>query len=84
MPIQILLKEKRHVSFGILQCVRITSLKKDVFMATHATLRHVEAYGKAQQKVKERWCARISCDIEGVKTIGLCISRFLTEKVYSS
>ena len=35
---------------------------------------------KAQQKVKERWCERISCIIEGVYTTGLCISRFLSEK----
>ena len=35
---------------------------------------------KAQQEVEERWCERISSDIEGVFTIGLCISRFLSEK----
>ena len=39
---------------------------------------------KAQQKVKERWCEKISCDIEGVYTIGLCISRFSSEKVHST
>ena len=39
---------------------------------------------KAQQKVKERWCKRISCDIEGVYTLGLCISRFFSEKIYST
>ena len=38
----------------------------------------------AQQEVKERWCERISCIIEGVYTIGLCILRFLSEKVYST
>ena len=35
---------------------------------------------KAQKKVKERWCKRISCDIEGVYTIGLCISSFFPRK----
>ena len=39
---------------------------------------------KAQQKVKERWCARISCIREGVYTIGLCVSRFLSEKIFST
>ena len=39
---------------------------------------------KAQQKIKERWCKRISCDIEGDCTIGVCVSRFLSEKVYST
>ena len=38
---------------------------------------------EAQQKVKERWCEGISCIIEGVYTIGLCISRILSEKIYS-
>ena len=33
---------------------------------------------EAQQKVKERWFERISCDVEGVYAIGLCISRFLS------
>ena len=37
---------------------------------------------EAQQKVKERWFERISCDVEGVYAIGLCISRFLSKKVY--
>ena len=46
--------------------------------------RHVEGRRKAQQKVKERWCKRTSCDIVGVYTIGLCISRFLSDKVCST
>ena len=39
---------------------------------------------KPQQEVKVRWCERISCIIKGVCTIRLCISRFLSEKVYST
>ena len=31
------------------------------------------------KKSKKRWCERISCIIEGVYTIGLCISSFLSE-----
>ena len=37
--------------------------------------RHVEAAEKPSNKVKERWCERISCIIG--------ISRFLSEKIYS-
>ena len=39
---------------------------------------------KAHQRVKERWCERISCIIEGVCTFGLCVSRFLSEKTFST
>ena len=38
-------------------------------------------WGEAQQKVKETWCERISCFVEGVYTVVLCISRLLSEKV---
>ena len=65
-------------------CVKITSLKKkDAKMATNALS---DSWGrrKAQQKIKERWCERISCDVEGVCSFGLCISRFLSEKIYST
>ena len=41
-------------------------------------------WGKAQQKVKERWYERISRIIKGVYTISLCISRILSEKVSST
>ena len=36
---------------------------------------------QSQQKVKERWCERISCFIEGVYTLELCVSGFLSEKI---
>ena len=39
---------------------------------------------KVQQEVEETWCERISCNIKGVYTIGLCISRFLSEKICST
>ena len=54
----------RRVSFGILPCVRITSLKKNVKMTTNAisdTLRQKESPVKSRRKVVQR----ISCDIEG-------------------
>ena len=44
-------------------------------------IRHVDT-GKAHQEVKERWCERISCLDDGVQTFGLCVSRFLSEKIY--
>ena len=37
-----------------------------------------------QQEVEERWCERISCDIEGVYAVGLCVLRLLLVKVYST
>ena len=77
MPIQILQNPVMQVP-GILPCVRLTSLKKDVYMATNAI--SVMLRQKESPKVKERRCKRISCDIEGVHTTGLCISRFLSEK----
>ena len=43
----------RHLSFGILPCVRTTSLKKDVYMATHAIsdmLRPKESAAKRSKK----------------------------------
>ena len=46
--------------------------------------RHVEAEGKPNKKSKKRRCERLSRDIEGVYTIGLCISRFSSEKIYST
>ena len=52
MPIQILSKSV----MWILPCVRITSLKKVVYMATKCHFRHVEADGKPSKKVKDRWC----------------------------
>ena len=39
---------------------------------------------KDQQVVEERWCERISCDIEGVYAIGLCVLRLLLVKVCST
>ena len=74
MPIQILWKIC-HVSSGILPCVWMTGLKKGVYVATHATsdmLRHKESPKRSRKK----WSNRISCYIEGVYKIGLCISRF--------
>ena len=38
----------------------------------------------SQQKVEAKLWERFSCHVEGVYTIGLCISRILSEKIYSS
>ena len=43
----------RHVDSGILPCVRISSLKKVVYMVTHAISEHVEAEGKSSKKSKK-------------------------------
>ena len=39
---------------------------------------------QAHEEVEKRWCERISCTVEGVYTIGLCNSRCLSEKIYST
>ena len=47
----------RHVSFGILLCVRITSLKEDAPMATNSTSdiwRQKESPAKGQRKVVQK------------------------------
>ena len=38
---------------------------------------------KAQQEVEEWWCERTSCCVEGLHTIGLCISRFPSETMHA-
>ena len=58
--------------------------KKDVYTATNDIpdmLRQKESTAKGKIKVVQK---RISCDIEGVYTIGLRISRFFSEKIYST
>ena len=72
-----------HVIFGTLPCVQITSRTQDVNMATNVDSDKLRLMG-AQQKVEERWCERIGCIIEGVYTIGLCVSRFSSEEIYST
>ena len=60
-----------------------SSLRLDVNSATSAvfdTLRQM----RSPAKVKERCCERISCFIEGVYTIRLCVSRFPSEQIYST
>ena len=68
---------------GTLPCVSITSLNQDAHMATNAdsdTLRLMGSPAKSRRKV----VSRISCLITGVYTIGMCVSRFPSEKIYSS
>ena len=54
-----------------------------MYVATNAIsdmLRQKESPTEDQRKVVQR----ISCDIEGVSSIVLCFSRFLSEKIYST
>ena len=74
----------RHVYFGILPYVITTSLRLDAFLDENVSSDMLELIRSLEKTHKERWCERISCIIEGVCTIGLCISRFLSEKVYST
>ena len=73
----------RHVIIHTLPCVKITSVRQDAWTARDAILQMLRRR-EAQQKVTEIWCERISCLVEGVCTIGLCVSRFSSEKVYST
>ena len=67
--------KNRPVNFGIFPCVRITGHQKDACMGNNAIFDRLRER-KSQQQVKERWCERISCIIEGVYTIGVfCVSR---------
>ena len=76
--VEIKIRKKRRIIFGIFSCVKIPHLKKDTYMATNAisVMRQKERPAKSQRKVAQR----IISDTEGVHTSGLCISRFLTEK----
>ena len=73
----------RHVIIGIHPCVKMTSLRQDACMARGAIfdmLRQRRSPARSQRKVVQR----ISCHVEGVYTTGLCVSRFLSETVYST
>ena len=71
----------------ILASSRVSELqvwkKKGCIHCDKIHYRHVEAEGTPNE-VEEKWCKRISCDIEGVYTPWLCISRFLFEKIFST
>ena len=46
--------------------------------------RYIEAEGQTNKKSKKGGAERISCDIEGVYAVGLCVLRLLLVKVYST
>ena len=80
-PVTKIVKKNSSCKFGILACVRTTSLRLDANMEEHVSLdmlRPRKNPTKCQRKVVQR----ISCNIEEVYTIGLCISRFLSEKIF--
>ena len=66
----------RHVNLGIFPCVITTRLNPDAHYGDKCRFRHYEAEEKTSEKV--------SWNVEGVYTIGLCISRFLSEKICST
>ena len=83
LPCRCKVLKTRQIKFGILPCVKTTSLRPDVFWKK-VFLQTCWGWWKAKQKVKERWCERISCIREVVYTIGLYVSRFLSEKIFST
>ena len=68
-------KHVRHVIFGTLPCVSISSLHQDANVATNvdssAMLRLMGSPVKSRRKV----VGGIRCVAEGVHTLGLCVSR---------
>ena len=69
----------RRLILGILPYVKIPSLNRDANTATNVcsdVLRLMGGRVKSRRKVVER----ISCHTKGVCTIGLCVSRLLSEK----
>ena len=58
---------------------KITSLNRDA----KSLFRHREADGQLS-KVEEKWWKMISCITERVISIGWCIPRFLSEKIFST
>ena len=73
----------RHVVFGTPPVFSITSLNQGWTFGDRSHVPTRWGGWAAQQKVEERWCERIRCLVDGVYTHGLCVSRFLSEKVYS-
>ena len=69
----------RHVIIGRPPCIWTISPNQDATMAK-MPFSTCWGGGEAQQKIKEGWCERISCFIEGVL---LCVLRFLSENIYS-
>ena len=65
----------RHVFFGPFR-VKYHKSQKLCIYGDKCRFRHVEAEEKAQQKVEEKWCERISCFIEGV-----CNNWFVSLKI---
>ena len=74
IPFKFSKKKTRRVNSVILPCVRITSLKKGMCTWRQMTCPTCWDRRKVQQEVKERWCKRISYDIEGVYRIELRVS----------
>ena len=74
----------RYVVFGILPFVKSSSLRLDEKFGNKCFFRHVEAEEKPSKKSKKGGAKGFSCLIKGVFTIGLCVSRFLSEKFYST
>ena len=73
----------RHVILGTLPCVKITSLRQDASMATNAIsdmFRRRRSPARSQRMVVRK----DQLLVKEVYTIGLCVSRFSSEKVCST
>ena len=74
----------RHVIVGILPCGKITSLRQDAHMAKICHFRHVEADEKPSKESKKGGAKGPVALLKESVSTGLCVSRFSSEKVYST
>ena len=83
---QIFLEESariRHVTCGTLPCVTITRLNPDARMVKNVNFDMLRLMG-SPEKSRRKVVGRVYSRIEGVFPTWLCISRFLSEKTYST
>ena len=76
--------KKGHVSSGILSCVRIASLKNDVYVATNAIsdmLRQMESPARCRKRVVQKGSVAMLRDF---KKLGCVSQGFLSKKIYST
>ena len=82
MPLQ-KIAVTRHVIMGILACVKITSLRHDACTAIDVTFDMLKQRRSPNKKSKKGG-AKGSVAVQRVYSIGLCVSRFSSEKVNST
>ena len=72
----------RHAICGSLPCVTMRSMNPDARIATNVDSDMLRLVGSSAESQKKKVVYRSSSFIEVVHTIGMCTSRFLSEKIY--